>query len=587
MAEKESAPGRYYGYSNPEYNGSKRFSEYITMRDGTPIAVDYYRPSKDGAVEEKPLPVVWRLTPYGRAVYEDGKLVPGKTFKEDPAGDRLETVQWDIMVDVLTSYGYVVGYADCRGMKASGGVRWAANSLDEGMDGYEINEWFAAQPFCDGNTGMFGSSYTGQTQLEVLRTCPPHLKAACVCMTDFNKYDGWVRGGIARAFGSQPDLDYRLELESAAPVDGDEDRVLIREAVKQHAYNGKQVALFQNLRNRDDWCEDSDSEYWNQVSASTYKDRINSSNAAVYLIGGWFDVFRRDTVIMYNNLTLPKKMIIGPWFHTRPKREVSLVIEHVRFYDYWLKGIDNGIMREDPIYMKCINGESGKDWSFEMCWPLPGEKPLRFYLSKEESGTIESAADGTLTQEAYQETEEQSSYEADFTVEDGVETPCPLDLEKKAMTFTSEAFDKPVHLTGHGIMSLWMAANTEDIDLFVTVTDVSEDGSIRQVTDGHLRASKRQTHVPPYNFLELPWHRGNALDERKLVSGRPYRLEIDLMPVNYMIKAGHRIRVSLTCAEKGFYFQTPKPVQAGEAARLTVFHDKIHPSYVELKTIDR
>lgn len=580
MEEKISCPGRYHGYSCPEYNEAKRFSQYVAMRDGTRIAVDYYRPGKNGEIEEKPLPVVWRMTPYGRALYENGTIIPGKTLQEDPAGGDLEQIQWDILVDVLTSYGYIVGYADCRGMKASEGVRWAANSVEEGMDGYEINEWFASQPFCDGNTGMFGSSYTGQTQLEVLRTCPPHLKAACVCMTDYNKYDGWVRGGIARAFGSQPDQDYRQELETAVPVDGDEDRTLLCKTVQQHKHNGKQIPLFQNLKHRDDWCQDSDSEYWNQVSASTYKDQINKSNAAVYLIGGWFDVFRRDTVIMYHNLTLPKKMIIGPWFHTRPKREVSLVIEHLRFYDYWLKGIENGIMEEDPIYIKCVNGEPGQDWTFEKCWPLPQETPIRFYLSRKASGTIESALDGTLVSDAYEASDDSSSYTGNFDIEDGVETPFPADLERKAATFTSEEFDSPVHLTGHGLASLWIGASVEDIDLFVTVTDVSPEGSSRQITDGHLRASKRQTHVPPYDFMNLPWHRGNRQDEHKLVPGRPYHLEIDLMPTHYILKAGHRLRVSLTCGEKGFYFLRPE-----EGANLTVFHDKIHPSYMEFKIL--
>ena len=223
----------------------------------------------------------------------------------------------------------------------------------------------------------------------------------------------------------------------------------------------------------------------------------------------------------------------------------------------------------------------GKDWSFVKDWPVSGEKPIRFYLSGNPSGTIESALDGTLTGTPYEEREGSSSYDAVFDIGDGVETPCPADLEKKAVTYTTEPFDKPVHFTGHGLASVWIAASAEDIDLFVTVTDVSPDGSARQMTDGHLRASKRQTHVPPYDFLNLPWHRANRQDEQKLQPGRPYRLEIDLMPVHYVVKAGHRIRVSFTCAEKGFYFLQPE----GDV-RLTVFHNKIYPSYIEFKMID-
>ena len=577
---KESKPGIYSGYSARAYNGAKRFSEYVVMRDGIKIAVDYYRPTKDGVVEEMPLPVVWRLTPYGRSIYENGKIIPGKTFKEDVAGDEMEEIQWDIMVDVLTSYGYVVGYADCRGMKASYGVRRVANSEEESRDGYDINEWFAVQPFCNGNTGMFGSSYTGQTQMEVLRTCPPHLKAACVCMTDYNKYDGWIRGGIARAFGSQPDLDYRLELESAVPVDGDEDRKQIAEAVEQHANNGLQIPLFQNLKNRDDWCEDSDSEYWNQVSASTYKDKINSGHTAVYLIGGWFDVFRRDTMMMFQNITLPKKMIIGPWFHTKPKREVSLVMEHVRFYDYWLKGIDNGIMTEPPIYMKCVNEKQEDSWKFASQWPLAGEHPVRYYLHSEKSGTIDSACDGTLNQELYDDMDAADPYEAVYEFQTGVETEDTRELEEKAVTYTTEAFAEDFHMTGHGLASLWVSCSAEDTDLFVTVSDIDENGNSRQITDGRLRASKRRQTPAPYCFLDRPWITGNAADIRKLTPGKAYKLELDLMPTNYIVKAGHRIRVSVTCAEKGFYFQ-----KSENGMTLKVHHNRRCPSYIEFKTV--
>lgn len=580
MKQNVSYPGQYEGYSSPKYNGARRFSQYVSMRDGTKIAVDYYRPTLDGVVAEEKMPVVWRLTPYGRSMYENGKVIPGRTFTEDQISDKLENIQWDIMVDVLTSYGYIVGYADCRGMKASYGVRWAANSVDEGQDGYEINEWFASQSFCDGNTGMFGSSYTGQTQLEVLRTCPPHLKAACVCMTDYNKYDGWVRGGIARAFGSQPDLDYRLELESAVPVDGDEERIQLAEAVEQHRFNGKQIPLFQNLKHRDDWCDQSDSEYWNQVSASTYKDKINSSNAAVYLIGGWFDVFRRDTVMMYHNITLPKKMIIGPWFHTKPKREISLVMEHVRFYDYWLKGIDNGIMDEDPIFLKCVNAEEGEDWGFAKQWPLPGEKAVRYYLHSDVTGTIQSAHDGSLSEKPYASEQGADTYQAVYDFEVGVETPDTRPLEENALTYTTEVVDKAMHLTGHGLASLWISCSEDDTDIFVTVSDIDEAGNSRQITDGHLRASKRKTCPAPYEFLDRPWNSGDGCDVRKLVPGKPYKLDVDLMPINYILKAGHRLRVSVTCAEKGFYYLQPE-----HGAEIQVYHNMICPSYLEMKVL--
>lgn len=71
---KVSKPGVYSGYSEALYDGWKRFSEYVTMRDGVRIAVDYYRPTKNGITEENPLPVVWIFTPYDyRTVFATGR----------------------------------------------------------------------------------------------------------------------------------------------------------------------------------------------------------------------------------------------------------------------------------------------------------------------------------------------------------------------------------------------------------------------------------------------------------------------------------------------------------------------------------
>ena len=219
-----SALGEYEGYSFPEYDGRSRYSFYLPMDDGVKIAVDYYIPTKNGVEETRPLPVLLHCTPYNRVTY--GRFVKAfnRNAKPDIGGDEiiLGDNGFEGMFD-LTRFGYVMAICDVRGTGASFGVRVTTNSRREAEDDKAVCEWLAAQPFCDGKVGTFGFSYHGGTQLGLMSLCPKGLTAAFIGSTDFDKYDGWVRGGIPRAFGSEPDTIYGdtpEEIEAALRVAG-------------------------------------------------------------------------------------------------------------------------------------------------------------------------------------------------------------------------------------------------------------------------------------------------------------------------------------------------------------------------------
>ncbi|MFS0776940.1 CocE/NonD family hydrolase [Neobacillus sp. 3P2-tot-E-2] len=590
--QKISRPGEYQGYSEMKYDGFKRFSQYVTMRDGVKIAVDYYRPTMNGEVVETPLPVIWRFTPYGRIKYhEDGRTLKyttaftGDGIHERKLGDEKDNycqglsdsepdTLHELMLKVFTAHGYIVAQADVRGKFASFGTLPCINPGQvEADDGYEINEWLATQPWCNGKTGMYGSSYTGQTQLEAIRTKPPHLKAAVVCMTDYDKYDGWVRGGIPRGGDAPMQVDDEINL--AVPVDEDVDGSLLRAAIEQHRHNSKFTLppdettppiepqyTYNRLPYRDSFSTLTDNRYWVDTSASTYKDAINESGVAIYLIGGWFDVFRRDTLVTYNNLSGPRKMIVGPWFHTRPKLEVNLLIEHLRFYDFWLKDIENGVMDEHPIYYKTVNNE----WQFEKEWPPANLYNKSLFLGEE-----------SLVDEAPSIEGESDQYMADYTITDLEESLFPKELETKGMTFTTEALSEDLVVTGHALANLWISSTGTDSDLFVFLIDVDEQGKSTTVTNGILRASMRQTEIPPYNFNGLPWHPCRKEDVQKLKPGIPVKMVIDFLPTSYMFKKGHRIRLAITTSLQRYFFHQEEPVP-----QITIYRNAIYPSYITL-----
>lgn len=603
--DKISRPGEYQGYSEAVYDGFQFFSQYVTMRDGVKIAVTWYRPTLHGELVDTPLPVIWRFTPYGRILNnEDGSLHhtvfftgdgagmgPAPKIPDDYVGDlKMDGVQTgaDLMIRIFTSHGYILAQADVRGKFASFGFRKSANTDAEAEDGYEITEWLAAQPWCSGQVGMFGSSYTGQTQLETLRKNPPHLKAAMVCMTDFNKFDGWRMGGIAR--GGDLNMNMPDKVSAIVPVDEDRDGNLLRQALEQHKHNRQDLPLdegaekvlpyyqFPRLPYRDSFSNVSGTRFWIDDSASTHLDEINRANTAVYLIGGWYDVFRRDTVVMFNNLRLPKKMILGPWYHTRYKKELNLLVEHMRFFDYWLKGIDNGIMDEPPIYMKTVHSETGGSeswedgWRFVQQWPLPETNKTSLFLG---AGTLDAHAAG---QDGLSD-----AYLSDYSISDWEEQDFAEDIVSKGLVYTGEALKDECTVTGHPEVVLHYTSTGRDGDFFVFLLDLDETGKSHIVSFGKLRASFRGIEKAPYDTLGLPWH---PCRERDILptsfEDGPIELRIDMKPTSYVFRKGHKIQLSITTSMSRFQFYREDP-----APIVHIQRSALYPSRLELPVLNK
>ena len=148
---KISELGRYEGYSEPVYSGWVRTSQYVTVWDGTKLAVDIIRPKQNGVLVEEPLPVIWTHHRYQRATVE-------------PNGDILTVLGRERWLHTLLRYGYVIAAVDVRGGGASYGTRNGPFTPEEAQDAYDITEWFAAQSWSNGKIGMYGGSYLGISQ---------------------------------------------------------------------------------------------------------------------------------------------------------------------------------------------------------------------------------------------------------------------------------------------------------------------------------------------------------------------------------------------------------------------------------------
>ncbi len=564
------------GGSDALYAGWVRSSQYVPVRDGTRLAVDIYRPAVNGKAVDKPYPVVWLFTPYRRAFYDkDGKLVLFVDLSAQGAGFA--------SILGLTKHGYVVAAADVRGKGASFGTRLAFTSRTEAQDAYDLNEWLATQPWSDGKVGMVGCSYLGGTVLEAMTMMPPHLKAAFLGCTDFDKYDMWVQGGVVWKNWTNDIVDSPASVDlQTAPADRDKDRQMLKAAVAQHAGNTPQLKLFRQIPDRDSVSPVTHDQYWLETNISAFLDQINRSGVAVYLFDGWNDPFRRDVILLYANLTTPKKLLLGPWSHCQTTGFDINAEEH-RFFDYWLKGIQNGVMSGPPTYYYTVNAPADEQWQHASQWPLPSIRTVRYYLGGGKSGSVKSANDGTLSAAPPPRTAGRDSYTVDFDVScpgpGWIAGPCPLD--EKGLTYTTLPLPSSTGVSGFPVIDLWVSSTAKDGNFFAYVEDVDAGGNVRMVADGRLRASHRVLQAPPYNNLGLPWHRSLQRDLVDLPAGEPAELVFSLLPTSWVFRAGDRIRVTITGADPVAepYPEGPRP------PTVMIYRDAAHPSFIALPCV--
>lgn len=409
QAAKVSRPGEYSGYSDVQYDGYQRFSVYVTARDGTKLALDYYRPTKAGVLHTERLPVVWTQDRYLRAIIADGRLY--SHLYQSPK------------LFVLLQHGYIIATADVRGAGASFGIADGWMGPLEALDSYDITEWLAAQPWSSGKVGMTGRSYLGMTQYFAASQAPPSLKAIMPESAWFDSYESIYPGGI---FGDwwnffwsntirttdihAPLLpDWRKSVDAArkdaisierqtactdmqvcpfipdgpvSPVDADIDGQLLAQAIEEHKAGETSFSLARHSPYRDSRNGSDEVPTHIRRSPGWLLQGIAKSGVPAYHVGGWFDGFTRDTLVWHRNYPNFSKVIMGPWLHDGTGH-FDLAAEYLRWFDHWLKGIDNGITKEAPITYFTMNAPEGQQWRTSNVWPLKSQRVTQFYFEGE------------------------------------------------------------------------------------------------------------------------------------------------------------------------------------------------------------
>ncbi|GAB3580959.1 CocE/NonD family hydrolase [Amycolatopsis endophytica] len=555
---EEATAASSLGAYRPASQYHERVTEsfYLPMRDGTRLAVALDRPAVGGKAAPGRFPVLWQ-----HSLSIDRK-------PEDGAGPKTGGIQ---TMPTLTDNGYVVAQVARRGNGQSFGVRRGYNDRIEALDAYEVTEWLAAQPWSDGNVGIYGCSNTGDAAMHALTTRPPHLKAVLAGCFSWDKYDAWRAGGISAQWGFGPSRTIEQDMANN-PVDGDADKTLLHEAAVEHQQSTVLADLWRSMPYRDSFSPLVASRFWSEGSVGTYADQIRRSGVPVYVIGGWRDELRGQGIATLLNVP-GSRLLIGPWKHCE-NAGFALVEEAHRFFDQHLKGIDTGIDAEPRIHYATPDSDvpdaTGLAWKSAGTWPPAGSVAQPAQLGGD--GVLGSASSGTR------------AFTVDTTVRCPVDVgsgpaaqPCPVG----GIAWTGPALERDTELTGTPVADLSVRLDRGDAHVFAYLEDIAPDGTRTVITDGRQQVSLRAEQPAPYALpAGVPWQRAYAQDAAPVRAGEVVRLHFAMLPTSYQVRAGHRVQVTVS----GYDTRETGVLPDANGTRIEVLSEPGAPSSISLPT---
>ena len=592
-------PAPYTKNGESEPAKFRSMSRYLTMRDGVKVAISIYLP--DSIPDGGRVPTMLHQTRYWRSF---AYRWPLSIIKEPIPRGLIGTYATRFLAS-----GYAWVDVDVRGSGASFGNRPYAYSPEEIRDGAEIVEWIIRQPWSNGKVGALGISYGGAAAELLLVNQHPAVKAVAPLFSGFDLYSEIAfPGGIHLTWftktwtyiNSQLDQNSlpfagwmaNLFIRGVQPVDNDSGDSLLIKALQEHRSNWSPHKEALGITFRDDVPPSQATSNIDELSSRRYAKEIDQSGAAIYSYSGWFDggyqlaAIRRH--LTYHNSS--NKLILGPWDHGG-KRNISPFSkgpsqfdhqgELLKFFDYHLKGLDDGITGEAPIHYFTMGEER---WKTTATWPPPATRNS-YYLGSHHS----------LIPTSPEVSQGDDQYEVDTGAGTGVQSrwdtlvgkpltdpyPDRTSQDERLLCYTSAPLEQDLEVTGHPIATLFLRSTTTDAAIFVYLEDVDGEGNVTYVTEGMLRTLHRQLRDSTTEPLSsLPHRTFKRQDALPLQNDEVARLVFDLLPTSYQFKQGHRIRLALAGADKDHFARVPvsKPT-------FTLFHTQPYPSHLDLPVI--
>lgn len=565
----------------------------MRTRDGVTLYADVYRPDAAGK-----FPVLVVRTPY------------------DKSQNMALTEK-----DYFPPRGYVVVVQDTRGRFRSEGDFYPF--IHEAQDGYDTIEWAAGLPWSSGNVGTVGQSYLGLVQCFAATQRPPHLKAMSPVSGPVTYFENCVyRRGVFElgwmlayfTFMARNTLERKGLYEKQRPI---LDSYLSHPELPISPLE-KEVYRHFPLR---DWGErfkdgapyfvdflqhSTDGPYWH---ATDLRRQFHNVNVPMLHVGSWYDAFQYDTLTLYTGLRegamtpearRAQKLLMGPWAHLLPyavptsggtgdidfgpEALIELHAIQLRWFDHFLKGVNNGVLDEAPIRL-FVMGDNR--WRDEYEWPLARTRYTSLYLHS--GGKANSLrGDGGLSLSAPgEEPSDRYVYDPQDPVPTrggttlglamGVLDQTKVEEREDVLVYTGDPLTSDLEVTGPILFKLFAASSAPDTDFTAKLVDLRPDGYAQNIAEGVIRARFRESLL--YPTLITP--------------GKMYEYTVDLWATSHVFKAGHRLRLEVSSSNFPRYDRNPNTghdfgVDAElRTAEQTIFHDGRYPSHLILPVIPR
>jgi predicted acyl esterase len=543
--------------SRREYEIIAEHDIMIPVRDGVKLCADVFRPADD----KGKFPALIAMISFNKEV-QSARVWPGASRSRRINGTPDAAIEAGAY-DFFVRRGYVEIICSERGTGKSGG-KYSLISPQDIEDAYDIIEWAAAQPWCNGSVGMLGSGDTAIHHGMVAVLQPPHLKAIAPIGTYWDLYrEFWWPGGVLfngflRWLISLVNLDVHTEectlkeelgeagyIEAINRALGDEDICADPDLVEALKNPGKpcNAALLEILLRP---LYDS---FWKERTVTEF-DKIK--------VASWIEAAAPCPGSFHHwpKINSPKRLTLGPpaWVD-RPVYQYSW--ELLRWFDYWLKGIDNGVM-DEPRVRIFVSGAD--EWKTGNDWPFPETRWIPFNLHHNNHMLCEIEPWPDAPSYSYTDSPEERGF----------------------LKYSTAPLVENTEVVGPLALHLYASCRGTDINFFVSVYDADSEGKETAITRGYLKASHRELDEQQ----SMPWHPVHThSNPQSLVPGLVYKFEINLIPMANLFKAGHRIVLKISSADdpptllsevrmNHLVSQTPNTV--------TIYHDAQYPSYLLL-----
>ncbi len=509
----------------PLHEVEVRYHVCLPMRDGVELSANLFMPVVREPGEK--FPAILEMIPYRK---DDWRYIADHQ-----------------RMTYFAQRGNVGCRLDIRGTGSSAGLALDEYTQAETQDGYEAVEWLAAQPWCNGSVGMWGISYGGFTAIQVAKLQPPHLKAIIPVYATDDRYldDVHYLGGCVTASEVAQYAVSQIAMNAMPPKP---------EYVRGHwaeqwkaRLEATPVWLIEWLRHQ------ADGPYWRSGSLAPDYDRIT---CAIFHIGGWMDGYTNAVLRMQEKcVNAPRKSVIGNWVHSLPDSaypgpNLDYLHEMMRFFDYWLKGIDNGVMAEPPLTLfrreytppEAFPAKFNGEWISEAAYPIERTQFKEFYLGAQ---TLTPSPLSLTGKGVGGEDETRSDH---YPHRPTWGTCGPLcwgggvapnglarDLrpdEALALNYTSEPLTEPLDVIGFPEAVLFLSSTAPVAHVVVRLADVAPDGASALVSAGVLNLTHRNGHTDP----------------QPLTLGTKYAVRVPLKATGYRFLPGHRLRLTIASA---------------------------------------